>query len=93
MTRISKVDANQPAIVKALRALGCSVQSLAAIGKGCPDLLVARNGRLTLMEIKDGTKPPSQRRLTDDEIEWIQKWKSPVHIVEDVDDAIAAMNL
>ncbi len=35
-----RVDDNQREIVKALRAVGACVQSLAEIGQGCPDLLV-----------------------------------------------------
>ena len=40
MRQAAKVDDNQAAIVEALRSLGASVESLAAVGKGVPDLLV-----------------------------------------------------
>lgn len=40
MRRAARTDANQTAIVEALRKCGASVQSLAAVGKGVPDLLV-----------------------------------------------------
>lgn len=91
MRKYGKVDANHTHIVKALRALGCSVQSLASLGNGVPDLLVARNGRMALMEVKDGMKSPSQRKLTDDEFEWIQKWNAPVYVITSVDEAVAAI--
>ena len=64
MRRAAKVDANQTEIVKALRQVGASVQSLAATGKGCPDLLVGIRGLNFLIEVKDGAKPRSDRKLT-----------------------------
>lgn len=88
--RAAKVDANQKEIVEALRNIGCTVQSLASVGKGVPDLLVANTtGDLFLMEIKDGKKPPSERKLTTDQVKWHSAWKSKVHIVLDVDQAIS----
>lgn len=59
-----RIDANQPDIVKALRKMGAFVQSLAAVGDGCPDLLVGFRGKTYLIEVKDGDKPPSKRALT-----------------------------
>lgn len=75
MRRAAKVDANQDAIVSVLKAWGATVQSLAAIGKGCPDLLVGYRGHTILLEIKDGRKPPSQRQLTEHQQKWMSEWK------------------
>ena len=50
----ARVDANQPVIVAALRAIGATVQHLHAVGQGCPDILVGYDGVNFLMEIKDG---------------------------------------
>lgn len=51
-----KIDGNHAAIVKALRAAGVYVVSLAALGNGVPDLLCSYNGRgvrmMALMEVK-----------------------------------------
>jgi Holliday junction resolvase len=89
-----RVDANQAQIVHALRQCGCTVQSLASIGKGCPDLLVGCRGDLYLMELKDGAKSPSKRRLTDYESEWIADWEGgPVYIVESIEDALRAVGV
>jgi len=79
----SKTDNNQTRIVKALRAAGCFVQSLASVGKGTPDILVGCDGRWYVMEVKDGSKPPSGRKLTDDEIKWHRQANcyAPVWIV------------
>ena len=83
---VARVDANHREVVAALRQAGVLVLSLAAIGKGCPDLLICVNNRLLLVEIKDGKKIPSARRLTPLEADFAARW--PVHIVESVDDAL-----
>lgn len=89
MRRRGRVDANHAAIVKALRQVGASVQSLADIGKGCPDLLVGWRFRTWLFEVKDGSKPPSARKLTADEENWIREWNGGlVFVVESPEQAI-----
>ena len=70
MRRAAKIDANQTAVVSALRAAGATVQSLAAVGAGVPDLLVGFQGKTILIEVKDGAKVPSERRLTPDQLVW-----------------------
>ncbi len=92
MRRAAKIDANQTEIVKALHQVGASVQSLASTGKGCPDLLVGFRGVNWLLEIKDGQKVKSARRLTPDQIEWHESWRGRVYIVESVDQAISLLN-
>lgn len=92
MRRIaSKVDRNQAEIVAALRAIGATVQLLHSVGAGCPDILCGFRGRNVLLEIKDGNKPPSARKLTADQVEWHGGWKGQVAVVEDVDAALAVM--
>lgn len=86
--RASRTDANHSAVVDALLAIGCSVQTLSAIGCGCPDLWVARNGRMWAIEVKDGDKPPSERKLTPDQVKWHARWKAPVHVVNSPEEAI-----
>jgi Holliday junction resolvase len=82
--RAAKVDANQREIVQTLRNMGASVQPLHTVGQGVPDLLVAIAGFNVLIEVKDGEKPPSQQKLTPDQIDWHSKWKAPVYIVNSV---------
>lgn len=88
MRQAAKTDANQTAIMIALRKAGASVQSLAAIGKGCPDLLVGYNGINYLMEIKDGKKVPSAQKLTIDQEHWHSVWKGAVLVVKSEDEAL-----
>ena len=76
MRRGAKVDGNHKAIVDAFRACGCSVVSLAAHGKGVPDLLVARGAWMRLVEVKmpKGT-------LTDDQKAFMAAWRGPEIVV------------
>ena len=75
--------------VKALRAAGATVQHLHTVGHGCPDILVGIRGcENYLLEIKDGAKPPSKRRLTKDEARWHRRWRGQVDVVKDVDEAL-----
>ena len=93
MRHRAKLDANQTAIVDALRKAGCTVQSLAAVGGGVPDILVGWLGDILLMEIKDGTLSPSRRELTPDQIKWHAAWNgTPVAVVKSVDEALRAIN-
>lgn len=93
MRRAARVDDNQAEIVAALRRSGATVQSLATIGQGCPDLLVAYRQQTMVIEVKDGRKPKSARKLTPDEKEWIGKWKAPVYIVESALEAVQLLNI
>lgn len=86
-----RVDANQSTIVKELRELGATVQSLADLGKGVPDILVGFRGRNFLFEIKDWKQPPSKRRLTPDEKQWHLAWGGNVTTIETTNDALRAM--
>jgi hypothetical protein len=86
--RAARIDDNHTDVVSALRKIGATVQSLATIGGGCPDLLAAHHGTLFLFEVKDGAKSPSARRLTPDEQRWHQEWAGPVFIVESAEQAL-----
>lgn len=85
--RAAKIDANQNAIVDALRKAGATVQSLASVGKGVPDLLVGIRGRTALLECKDGSKPPSARKLTPDQLTWHAAWQGGTLAVVDSPEA------
>lgn len=91
MRRAARLDSNHPNVVKALRSAGMTVQSLAAVGQGVPDLLVGWRGLNLVMELKDGAKPPSAQALTADETKWHESWGGHVVIVRDSDEAVAAM--
>jgi len=91
MRRASSVDENQSRIVRAFRQFGCSVQPLHAVGNGVPDLLCAFGGINFLVEVKDGAKTPSKRKLTPDQETWHREWNATVFVAEDTDDVCAIM--
>jgi len=88
MSRFSRVDANQSKIVAALRKIGCSVLHLHTLGDGAPDLAIGYRGRNLLLELKDGKKAPSARKLTPDEEIFHRDWRGQVATVESVEEAI-----
>ena len=93
MRRAARIDENQPEIVRALLDAGCSVQSLASVGLGVPDLLVGHGNVNLLLEVKDGSKAPSERALTKDEKRWINMWRGQVRVVHNVEEALLACGL
>ena len=89
----ARADANQPQIVDILRQVGATVQHLHMVGSGCPDIMVGFQGQNYLMEIKDGQKSPSKRKLTDDEQEWHDIWRGQVAIVRDEVEALEVIGV
>jgi hypothetical protein len=91
MSYAARVDDNQSEIVKALQRIGAYVIDCSHVGQGFPDLLIAYRGRWVLLEVKDGEKSPSRRKLTPAQTifhaEALAKG-CKVHVVESVDDAI-----
>ena len=88
MRYANRIDANQNAIVDALRECGATVRIISQ-GAGIPDLLVGYNGYTILMELKDGSKPPSARRLTEDEQKFFDEWRGGMlAIVNSVEEAL-----
>lgn len=85
MAYARQVDANQAAIVAALRKIGCSVFVASAIGRGFPDLVVGKDQKTFLVEckVKKGTLTPVQKSFYD-------SWHGEdVKVVRSVEDALA----
>ena len=87
MRRRAKLDANHKEVVEWIRRMGATVQSLAEVGNGCPDILVGFRGKNLLMEIKDGNAKPSEQKLTDDQKAWHAGWLGRVYTVHSAADA------
>jgi Holliday junction resolvase len=86
------VDANEDEIVRVLEAAGALVQRLGGVGDGCPDLLVGWRSRLFLLEVKDGSKKPSEQKLTPPQETFHELWRGyPVAIVRDPAEALRAI--
>lgn len=83
--RAARVDDNHHEIVKAFRCAGASVKPVHTV-KGFVDLIVGINGRNLLIEVKDGSKAQSRRKLTECEQAFHDSWKGKIFIVESVDD-------
>jgi hypothetical protein len=86
--RVARIDANQTEIVNALRQIGCSVGITSSVGDGFPDLVCGFRNRNLCMELKDGSKPPSARELTEEQRIWHAGWKGQVAVVESIQQAI-----
>ena len=84
--RARRTDSNHAEIMAAFRKCGYAVHDTSRLGGGFPDLVVHRE-TILLVEVKDGRKPPSARKLTDNELEF--SYRFPVQIVASVDDVIA----
>lgn len=92
-----RVDSNQRQMTKAARDMGVSVWITSALGHGAPDMVLGiptqRGGYLNLMvEIKDGSKPPSQRKLTPDEEKFHDEWKGQICVIGNLDDLVELIN-
>ena|SRR5947207_15812238 len=95
---VCRIDENQNEIVKVLRELGASVLILSAVGKGCPDILIGLSDckgvkHNILVEIKDGKKSSSQKRLTKDEQKFFDTWKGRVVVISSIAEAVLLFNL
>ena len=91
MRRANRVDYNQGVIVESLRKAGAYVK-VVTMGDGVPDLLVGYKGFTLLLEVKDGDKPPSQRKLTEAEQKFFDEWTGGIlAIVESIEDALAIL--
>lgn len=74
--------------MEALRDHGCTVTSLAAVGRGVPDLLVGHLRTNHLLEVKG-----AKGRLTPDQERWVGAWRGAVHVVRTVEDALRAVGV
>ena len=88
MRKRARTDDNHSEIAHVFRQLGCTVVSLAPLGNGCGDLLVGVSGINLLVEVKDGSQPPSRRRLTRDEKAFHELWSGQICVIESLTDAV-----
>lgn len=88
MRRAARTDGNHSTIRDGLRKAGASVFDLATVGKGMTDLIVGYHGVNYLIEIKDGTRPPSQRKLTPTQVDFHAKWRGQRAVVTTLMEAL-----
>lgn len=88
MRRAAKKDRNHELIVTALRKVGVRVRTLNE--KDLPDLLTGFEGTLRLLEVKDGERKPSERRLRSGQQAFFAEFNGcPVYKVENVFEALS----
>jgi len=78
-----RTDNNHSDISSAFRKLGYSVFNMSAVGKGFPDIIIAKHNRNYLIEIKT-----NKGKLTPAQVEFKERWLSPVYIVRSAKDVI-----
>lgn len=81
-----KRDANEKAIVDALRRVGASIVRISA--DGAPDLLVGFRGQNWLLEVK-----ASKGLLRANQAAWASRWSGAVQTVRTVDEALTAIGV
>lgn len=81
--RNARTDSNQKEIVTVLRSVGATVQSLAPVGQGVPDLLVGFRGVNYLIEVKTPTG-----KLNPIQTAFRANWGAPIGVCVTQDDAL-----
>lgn len=80
--RAAKRDANEPAIIQALRGVGATVAQNSA--RGLPDLIVGYRGVNYLIEVK-----APKGTLTPDQVAFMTDWRGAlVHVCKTPDEAL-----
>lgn len=85
--RARRTDSNHSALMADLRKAGFRVRDTSAVGQGFPDLVIFRpDCGVLLVEVKDGDKPPSRRKLTAAELEFARDF--PVIVATRLEDIV-----
>lgn len=91
MTRHHKVDANHYEIVRALEQIGVGVLDTSGASGGWSDLVTFQRGVMRAVEIKDGDKSASRRKLTIAQVrahDLARTHGCTIHVVTSVDEAL-----
>lgn len=87
MRRAARKDENHKSVGDYLRSLGWSVLDLSHAGEGVPDYAVSTRTFAALVEVKDGNKKPSARKLTDAQVKVRNDWQGPYIVALSGEDA------
>jgi Holliday junction resolvase len=92
-----KVDGTQADIIKALRDAGCSVEMIQSATRraGIPDLLVGRDGRNYLLEVKAlvGKRDPKAKPMSAAQVAWWENWRGEGALVSTPEQALRAVGV
>lgn len=92
MRKRARKDDNHHEIAAVYRNCGASVLDISMVGSGATDIIVGFPQGNHLIEIKDGKKPPSARKLTPDEERFHAEWRGPIRVISSVEEALAHIN-
>lgn len=101
MRKYGKKDANQTEVVTALRKAGLSVAITSSMGDGFPDLVVSGfsttqmciGKRTVLIELKDLSQKPSDRRLSPAEKKFHDSWKGEIYVCTTAEEILKIFGL
>lgn len=82
------MDANLSEIVEAFRKMGCSVN---VRNDDLGDLDVGYSGVSMILEVKDGSKPPSRRKLTPNQLKKRETWTGGIRLVQSLVDVASTV--
>lgn len=88
----ARTDGNHKLVTEALRARGWHVVDSSRLGHGFPDLVILKHGRTEFVEVKDGSKMPSARKLTEAEAKMHAAFQAagvPVRVIASVEEALS----
>jgi hypothetical protein len=89
--RAARLDANQKEIDETATAAGCCIVRASLAPNLGFDRLYIHQGRMLIVEVKNGALPPSGRKLTDNETKTraaIVAAGGEYHVVESADDLL-----
>ena len=84
----ARIDDNQAAIAIALQEAGFTTQSLAAVGLGCPDLIVGFAGVNILLEVKNLEASRKPGKMSAEQLAWHGRWRGQVSVVHTPEEAL-----
>jgi len=91
MPRAKRTDANHAAVRDKLREVGYIVHDLANLGIPVDLGVQSPSGSIPLfLEVKDGSKPPSKRKLTPAAQKWAELTKDQTKVVLSPQEALEA---
>lgn len=89
----AKIDSNQNEVIKSLRQIpGVTIAITSQLGGGFADFLLGYKGVNFMIELKDGAKSPSQRKLTPDEEKFHAAWSGQISVCNSFEDVFALIN-
>lgn len=93
MRRAAKIDSNQNQVIKSLRKIpGVSIAITSQLGNGFVDFVLGYRGVNYMVELKDGAKVPSKRKLTPEEEKFHKQWSGQISVCNSFEDILNLIN-